>query len=121
MYATDDVQALSQKIQRYSDRLRAELFRQAKRTRLIAFYNRPDNLQALWIRIEESNCWRVNDGLLVNGWEEMSVPDKDLDDEDGAYCEEHRRPVPCRYCRFEAMEQRAEELRERWRDEECDQ
>jgi len=66
MYATDDVQALSQKIQRYSDRLRAELFRQARRTALIAFYNRPDNLTALWVRIEESNRWRCNDGFLMN-------------------------------------------------------
>ena len=47
----------------------------------------------------------------------MSVPDKYLDEPDECLCEEHGRPRPCPYCRFEAAEQRAEELRERWRDD----
>jgi len=46
----------------------------------------------------------------------MSVPDKDLDEDDATYCQEHDEPQPCWACRFDYLEQRAEELRERWRD-----
>ncbi len=42
----------------------------------------------------------------------MSVPDKDLDESDEALCAEHGQARPCKYCRFEALEQRAEELKE---------
>lgn len=48
----------------------------------------------------------------------MSLPDHQLDEPDECLCEEHGEARPCKYCRFEAMEQRAEELRERWRDAE---
>lgn len=43
----------------------------------------------------------------------MSIPDKDLDEPDYAYCKEHEKPHPCLYCRFERQMDRAEELRER--------
>ena len=43
----------------------------------------------------------------------MSVPDKDLDEPDEALCEEHGQARPCKYCRFEAQMQRAEEYSER--------
>lgn len=46
----------------------------------------------------------------------MSVPEYQLDEEDGALCTEHGQAQPCRYCRFEALEQRAEEYRERERE-----
>lgn len=46
----------------------------------------------------------------------MSIPDKDLDEPDECLCPEHGKPVPCDYCRFELLEQWAEELRERWRE-----
>lgn len=66
MYATNDVQALQDKIQAYSDRLRAELFKAAKRKSLIAFYNVPANLVALWQRIDEANRWTCNEGVIAN-------------------------------------------------------
>lgn len=46
----------------------------------------------------------------------MSVPERDLDEPDEALCAEHGKPHPCRYCRFEHLMQRGEELRERRRD-----
>jgi hypothetical protein len=42
----------------------------------------------------------------------MSVPDRDLDEPDEALCAEHGKPWPCKYCKFEAQMQRAEELYE---------
>ena len=42
----------------------------------------------------------------------MSVPDRYLDEPDDCECEIHGRPYPCAYCRCDAAEQRAEELRE---------
>ncbi|MBV6497634.1 MAG: hypothetical protein JFAIHJKO_02784 [Pyrinomonadaceae bacterium] len=42
----------------------------------------------------------------------MSVPDRELDDEDECLCPEHGRPRPCQYCKWERQMQRAEELYE---------
>lgn len=69
MYATDHARTMQQQIQRYSDRLRAELFTQARRHALIAFYNHPVHLAALWLRIDEANQCRLMDGILKNEYE----------------------------------------------------
>lgn len=66
MYATNDVQGIAIKIQRYSDRLRSELFKAATKRKLVAFYNRPHNLELLWLRIEEANRCRLCDGFILN-------------------------------------------------------
>ena len=42
----------------------------------------------------------------------MSLPDYLLDEPDECLCETHGRPRPCPYCRFEAMEFRADCLRD---------
>ena len=66
MAATLEHQVWQRKIQAYSNRLRAELFRTSRKRTLVAFYNRPENLAVLWARIEDANRWTCNDGILIN-------------------------------------------------------
>lgn len=42
----------------------------------------------------------------------MSVAECEEDEPDPCLCELHGRPYPCQYCRFDAMEARAEMERE---------
>lgn len=42
----------------------------------------------------------------------MSIPDRFLDEPDECLCPEHGRPRPCQYCKWEYLEQLAEEMRE---------
>lgn len=42
----------------------------------------------------------------------MSVPDKDLDEEGECLCTEHGQARPCKYCKFDRLMQRAEEIYE---------
>ena len=42
----------------------------------------------------------------------MSVAEHEEEEQDECLCEEHGRPRPCPYCRYEALEYRAECLRE---------
>ena len=42
----------------------------------------------------------------------MSIPDRYLDEPDECLCETHGEARPCPYCKWDALEQRAEELRE---------
>ncbi len=55
MYATTEIQDIHRKVQRYGELLHAELFKHALRRTLIEYYNEPNNLAALWLRIDEAN------------------------------------------------------------------
>lgn len=42
----------------------------------------------------------------------MSVPDKDLDEEDYEWCDEHELARPCRICRDQYLIEQAEAIRD---------
>lgn len=57
---------------------------------------------------------RLAGGLFLVGVEDsvMSVPDKDLDEDDVEWCDEHDLDRPCRICRDQYLIEQAEALME---------